>query len=191
MDHLAECKAHNHQKCSQEHEHGQLGGGSDFLVKRGCLVHIHVFVNLGICLAGLELGIVVQVLAPLVRCQGRAHEAYDAGGDGNHEHLRDAHHVAVGVGDGHKCNHGGGDGRTCNTHLGGDGGHAARPLRTDVLLEGYVTDNGHYGIYHVAGSNHNGEEEGHKRSQECDVVRVLAQDLFRYLDHPVHTAGSL
>ena len=43
----------------------------------------------------------------------------------------------------------------------------------------------------MAGSHHNGEEEGYQRSQESNMVRVLTQYLFRYLDHPVHTAGSL
>ena len=43
----------------------------------------------------------------------------------------------------------------------------------------------------MPGSNQHSQEEGHERSQESDVFRVLAQHLFRHLDHPVHTSGCL
>ncbi len=191
VDHLAECEADNHQEGAQEHEDGSLGFAGNLLVQGGGGVAVHVLVHFRVGLAFEEFGIVVQVLAAFVGGEGGAHEADDAGGDGDHQHLRDADHVAVGVGDGDKGHHGRGDGGAGDSHLGGDGSHAAGALRTDIFLEGDVADDGHDGVYHVSGADQDGEEEGDQGTQEGDVLRVLAEHLLRKLDHPVHAAGGL
>ena len=54
-------------------------------------------------------GVIFGILMFVGGCGG-AQEADDAGRDGDHEHLRDAYHIAVGVGDGDESHHGGCDG---------------------------------------------------------------------------------
>ena len=109
----------------------------------------------------------------------------------DHQHLRDRDHVAVRVGDGDEGDDGGGDRRAGDTHLRGDGRDAAGALGPDVLLQGDVADDGHDRIDHVTRAHEDGQEEGHERAQEGDVVRMLAEHPFRDLDHPVHTARRL
>ena len=191
MEHLAEGEAHDHQQRTQKNVHGSLGFLGDDLVQGGGGGTVHVGVLLGVGLSLLEFGVVVQVLAALVGGGGGAHEADDAGRDGDHEDLRDTHHVAIGIGDGHEGDDGGGDRRAGDTHLGRDGSHAAGTLRTDVLLEGDVADDGHDRIDHMARAHEDGQEEGHQRAQEGDVLGMLAEHPLRNLDHPVHTAGGL
>ena len=191
MEHLAEGEAHNDQKGAQEDVHRGLGLPRDNLVQRSGGVAVHVFVHLRIGLSFEEVRILVQVFAALVGGGGGAHEANYAGRDGDHEHLGNAYHVAVGVGNGDEGHHGRGDGRAGDAHLRGHGGNAAGTLRADVLLEGDVADDGHDGVHHMARPHQYREEEGYQRAQEGDVVRMFAEHLLRNLDHPVHTARCL
>ena len=191
VEHLAEREAHDHEEGAQEHEHGRLGLLGDDLVQGGGGTAVHVGVLLGIGLALLEFRVHVEVLAALEGSEGGAHEAAEAGRDGDHQDLRDRDHVAVRIGDGDEGDDGGGDRRAGDTHLRGDGSHAAGALGPDVLLQGDVADDGHDRIDHMARAHEDGQEEGHERAQEGDVVRMLAEHPFRDLDHPVHTARRL
>ena len=187
MDHLAEGEAHDHQQRTQEDEHRGLGFLGDDLVQGGGGGAVHVGVLLGIGLSLEEFGVFVQVLAALVGSESGTHQAHHAGRDGDHQHLRDAHHVTVGIGNGDEGDDGGGDRRAGDAHLRGDGSDAAGPFGPDVLLQGDVADDGHDGVDYVARAHEDGQEEGDQRPQESDVVRMLAEHPFRDLDHPVHT----
>ena len=139
----------------------------------------------------LVFRIVLQVLAPLVGSIGRHDDTDDAGRQGDHQHLRDGHSVAVGVGNRYESDHCGSDRRAGDSNLGGYRGHCAWPFRTDVFLDGDVHDNRHQGIDDMSGTDQDSQEEGAERSEERDPVRMPAEQLLSQLDEPVHATGCL
>ena len=115
----------------------------------------------------------------------------DAGRDGDHQDLRNRNLITVGIGDRDESHD-----RSCNrgtgySNLGCYGCHGARPFGTDVLLDGYIHDDWHQGIDHMAGTYQHGKEEGTQRGEDGDTLRMLPEKFFGKLDQPVHSAGSL
>ena len=191
VEHLAERKAHNDHKRAQEDEHRCLRGGGYLLVKGCRRVSVHILVHFRVRLPLLELRVLVQVLTPLVGGRRGTHKAADAGRYRNHQDLGNRNHIAVGIGDCHEGDDCRCDGRAGNSDLGCDGRDTAGALRTDILFEGYVTDDGHNGVDHVAGSDKDRKEEGHKGPKEGDMLRMPSEKLLRNLYHPVHASGGL
>ena len=109
----------------------------------------------------------------------------------HHQHLWNGNAEAILVRYGNECHNGSGNGRTSDTHLRGYRRHTAGTLRTDAFFQRNVADNRHQRINHVTRSHQHGQEERTQRSQERDAVRMLAQQLFSHLNHPVHTARCL
>ena len=191
MYHLHESEADYDEQGSQEDEYRGLGFAGDGLVERGGGVAVHIVVGLRVLQACLEGRVLVEILAAPVGCRSGAHQAYDAGGDGDHQHLGDGYHVAVGVRNRDEGDHCRGDRRAGDTHLGCYGSDSTGAFGAYPLLEGDVADDGHDGVDHVPGAHQHGEEEGHQRGQEGDVFGMLAEHPLRYLYHPVHASGGL
>ena len=182
---------HNHRKCGKENIHGTLRFLRDFLVQNRCGATVHVFLHLRILESRLEGGILVEVQPALVRDGGCSHDTANACGNRNRNHLQVVDLKTVRIRDDHERCHRSGNRRTGNAHLRRDGSHATRALRTDSLLEGDIANDRHQRIDHVTRTHEHREEERAERRQNGDVIRVLAQQPFRQLDQPIHTARRL
>ncbi len=143
---------------------------------------------------GLELLVLVQILAAAQAPQGRHDNAGQGGGDGDHQDVEQTIGLTdtmAGRQNGDHGDHGNRYRRGADGHLGGNGGDSHRALGTDVLLQRDVGDDGEHGVDHVAGTAQEGEGPGGERCQDSDVLRVTAQQTLGYLHHQVETAGGL
>ena len=188
---LEDSEEYDDAESPQEDEHGILGRLRNLLVECGGTAAIDILVLLGILQLSLEHRILVEILATMVAGSSGSHQTTDAGGDRHHQHTRNGDVETVGIGYAHKGHHGSGDGRTGDTDLRGNRGYAAGALRTDAFLQGDVADNRHQRIDHVTRSYKHSQEECTQRSEEGDAVWMLAQQLLRNLNEPVHTARGL
>ncbi len=143
---------------------------------------------------GLELLVLVQILAAAQAPQGCHHDPRERGGDGDHQDVEQTVGLTHAVSrrqDGDHGDHGHRDRRGADGHLGGNGRHCHGALRADVLLQRDVGDDGEHGVDHVAGAAQEGEGPGRERRQQGDVLGVAAQQTLGHLHHQVETAGGL
>lgn len=176
---------------TEENEHGALRFLGDFLVEHGSGIPVHVFLHLRVLEAGLECRVLVEVEPALVRDGCRGHDPAKARGNRNRDDLQVIDVESVCVRDDDERGDGCCNGRAGDADLRCDGGHAAGAFRADSLLERDIADNRHEGVNHVAGAYENREEERAERSENRDMVRVLAQQALRNLDQPIHAARCL
>ena len=182
---------HDDAEGAEEDEHGALCLFGDFLVEHGGGAAVHVFLHLRVLEAGLEGGVFIEVEPAPVRYGCCGHEPAEAGGDGDGDDLEVVHFEAVRVRDDDERCDGGGDGRAGDADLGGDGGDTAGAFGADAFFERDVADDGHERVDHMAGAHEHGEEEGADGGEDGDVVGVLAQEAFGYLDEPIHASRCL
>ena len=159
---------------SEEDVYSQFRRFRNFFVERGGRGSVNIGFLLRVLQLGLEFRVFVQVEAAFVAGGRCSHQAAKAGGDGYHQHLGNRDIESVGTGDADKGHHGSGDRRACDAHLAGHAGHGARTLRTDAFLQGDVADDRHQRIDNVTCSNEYGQEEGAKRSEEGDSLRMFS-----------------
>ena len=164
---------HHHCQCAKEDKHAVLGRLRDLTIQGCGRITINIRALLGIGYLSLEDRVFVQVQTAFVGRCSSGHQSAQACRDGNHQHLRDSHVKAVGIGYRDKGYDRGCDRRTGDTHLRCDRGYTARTLGTDALLERDVADDWHQGIDYVARSDQDGQEECGQRCQEGDAARML------------------
>ncbi|MNZ84717.1 hypothetical protein D3C78_1034810 [compost metagenome] len=187
-----------------EQDHGGDGGEEDpgrpvglfreLGVEQGFTAAVDEGALLRILDLGLELLVLVQILATAQAPQGRHDHTGQGGGDGDHQDVEQAvslTYAVTGRQNGDHGDHGNGDRGGADRHLGGNGGHRHRALGTDVLLQRYVGDDGEHGVDHVAGTAQEGEGPGGEGGQNGDVLRVTAQQALGHLHHQVEATGGL
>ena len=110
----------------------------------------------------------------MVGGSGCGHQTTDARRDGNHQHLGDGNVEAIGIGYADKGNDSSSNRGTGDSHLRGDRGNTTGTLRTDALLKGNITDNGHERVDYMTCTHQHSEKECTKRCQEGNTAWVLA-----------------
>lgn len=139
----------------------------------------------------LERGIILEILASLIADKSRADDTNQSRGD---RHRKDLQQV-----EGMPCRrHEADDGNDSdryrgrrNTHLGCDRRHRHRTFRADILLDRNIINDREHGIHDMARAAEDGQEPGRHRSQNRDVLRIVAQEFFRILQHDRQPAGRL
>lgn len=139
----------------------------------------------------LERWIILEILASLIADKSRA--------DDTDQSRRDRHRKDLQQVEGMPCHrHEAYDGddsdryRRCrDTHLGCDGRYRHRTFRADILLDRNIINNREHGIHDMARAAEDGQEPGRHRSQNRDVLRIVAQEFFRILQHDRQPAGRL
>lgn len=139
----------------------------------------------------LERGVILEILASLIADKSRADDTDQSRGD---RHRKDLQQV-----EGMPCRrHEAYDGndsdryRRCrDPHLGCDGRYRHRTFRADILLDRNIINNREHGIHDMARAAENGQKPGRHRSQNRDVLRIVAQEFFRILQHDRQPAGRL
>ena len=143
---------------------------------------------------GLELFVLVEVLAA-EHGEGANHEQTDdSGRDHDGEQLREAEGLAadqLAVKQSHYRHSSHSSRRADHAHLSGDRGSSHRAFRTDVVLDGHVINNGQHRVNNVTRTAENRQEPAKIRSEVANETRMITKNLFSDRQQAVKTAGSL
>ena len=173
----------NDEDAEKENEHRMVIGSRQRLALQALRIAVDVITILRILDERLEFRIFIEILAAAVAPESRADHARQGRGNRHAEDLQNGHLMS-------RLRHKGDDGddgyrnrRATNAHLGGDGRHGHRTLGADALLDGDIVDNRKHRVDDMPRAAEHGQKPRRDRCKDRDLLRVVAQELLRVLEH--------
>ena len=139
----------------------------------------------------LERGIILKILASLIADKSRTDDADQSRRDGHRKNLQQVEGVARRRHEAYDGNDSDRYRRCRDPHLGCDGRYRHRTFRADILLDRNIINDREHGVHDMTRAAEDSQEPGRHRSQDRDVLRIVAQEFFRILQHDRQPAGRL
>ncbi len=175
----------------EEDEHRMVIRARQFLPLQALRFAVDVLLVLRILDELLKRLVLFQILAAVIAPERRADDARQRRRDRHAEHLQHRDVVPRLRHKGDDGNDRDGNGRAAYSHLRRDGRNRHGALGADALLDRHVVDDGEHRVDDMPRAAEHRQKPRRDGCEDRDLLRVVAQELLRVLEHDRESARSL